>query len=267
MSKIVLAFTEEEANKTQCLLENLARILKAIPGAGKLEEDYWSYIYHKVRNAPTSNLSNLPMRDFLHAGLGVEMKLLSKNSPSAMQGKTLMHPAATRTIDWNEDMGADACKEQVLCQFGNQIQQFRERVLETSTNNEADIRWGILLWNRKLSEFLYFEEEMAEPDPDDYYAEIIEKTRTRGGRTKTSKSLWIYEKSTEKKKFSVTHPENGAKVQPYFDVPNVGQGAYVFTVSEEELYPLWLTKETMEKFDAKRKDKTHEEFLLELLNL
>jgi len=75
---------------------------------------------------------------------------------------------------------------------------------------------GWLLWKDTLEEFLYFEEKMEKPDPDLYYAEW-NVTPARGAR-KPSKSLWVYEKDTGKKKYSVTTTA-GAKIQPYFDVP------------------------------------------------
>ena len=57
---------------------------------------------------------------------------------------------------------------------------------------------------------------MEKPKPDDYYAGWNE-TAARGSR-KSSRSLWIYEKATGKKRYSVT-TSAGIKIQPYFDVP------------------------------------------------
>lgn len=57
---------------------------------------------------------------------------------------------------------------------------------------------------------------MQKPNPQNYYAEWNE-TAARGAR-KPSKSLWIFDKSTNKKCYSVT-TSAGIKIQPYFDVP------------------------------------------------
>lgn len=124
MSRIVYAFSEEEADLAEQMLEELVRALRHVPGGGKVEEDYWNHIYHAVRGAPMTGWSNLPMRDFCHAGLGVEMKLLKRKSPLNDQGRRLMHPSATRTIDFDPSFGADVCKTQVLTQFADQISAY-----------------------------------------------------------------------------------------------------------------------------------------------
>lgn len=182
------------------------------------------------------------MRDYCHAGLGVEMKLLKRRSPLEDQGRSLMHPAATRRIDFDLSLGAERCKSEVLRQFASQISSFRKRVAETAPEVEPDIRWGVLLWSGSLHEFLYFEEAMLEPDPDDFYAQFVEG-RHRGRPTR---NLYIFERETGTKRYSVTMPERGAKIQPYFDVPWVGNGAYGFTVPTEAVKPVWLNIETYE---------------------
>ncbi len=64
------------------------------------------------------------------------------------------------------------------------------------------MRTGWLLWQANLHDFVYFEEETIAPNPDDYTAEWHENPIS-GGR-KPSKSLWIYERETRQKKYSVT---------------------------------------------------------------
>jgi hypothetical protein len=78
------------------------------------------------------------------------------------------------------------------------------------------MRTGWLIWEDTLTEFLYFEEPMTSPNPDLYFAEW-NTTSARGVR-KASKSLWIYERKTNQKRYSVT-TSAGIKIQPYFDVP------------------------------------------------
>jgi hypothetical protein len=88
------------------------------------------------------------------------------------------------------------------------------------------MRTGWLLWQESLRQFLYFEERMRIPDPDDYKAQWVD---SGGGARKGSRNLWIYDKRTERKMFSVTTTA-GAKIQPYFDVPPPDDpNLYLFT--------------------------------------
>jgi hypothetical protein len=82
---------------------------------------------------------------------------------------------------------------------------------------------------------------MEEPNPDDYFAQFVD-ARHRG---KATRNLYIYEKSTNAKRYSVTMPEYGAKIQPYFDIPRIGAGAYGFTSPNDNLEPIWLKPETV----------------------
>lgn len=257
------AFTAEEESLAQDLLASLVLALRHVPGGGKMEEDYWSFIYHSVRGISPSTWSNLPMRDYSHGGVGVEMKLLKRRTPHDDQGHRIMHPAATRTITFDPSDPAEVCKETILRQFGAQIAAFRSRVQSESPTGTVEIRWGILLWKPNLSEFLYFEEEMTEPNPDDFRAEFVSKM----SRGKPSRNLHIFEKSTGLKRFSVTMPANGAKVQPYYDVPRVGHGAYAFTVPDDNRKPLWLQEETIEGLREAAAGKDVNDYLRELLGL
>jgi hypothetical protein len=237
----IFAFNTDEERKVQSMLEVLVRSLRVVPGGGKMEEGYWSYIYHTVRNAPTPTWSNLPMRDFCHNGLGVEMKLLQRRFPSGDQGRRLMHPAATRTLLFDPSRDAEICKVQILEQFNAQIRQFRARVAQTNSSTTADIRWGILLWTLSLNEFLYFEEQLREVDSDRFYARFEDRSH-RGNPTR---NLYIFEKETHIKRYSITMPNKGAKLQPYFDVPLVGEGAYLFQVPNDQRRPIWLEEATI----------------------
>lgn len=219
------------------MLNDLVRALRAVPGGGKFEEDYWTHIYCSVKEAPHKDWSNMPMQDYNHGGLGVEMKLKKVSCPSKATGTSIMHPAATRTVSFDPNQSAEECKNTVLEQFNKQIGDFRLRVqVKTPEGKHASIRWGVLLWRKDLTEFLYFEEEMCELNPEDYYAEFSDYIH----RGNPSSNLWIYEKSTRIKRLSVTMPKKGAKVQPYFDVPAVGKGAYLFKVSPVSELPIWV---------------------------
>jgi hypothetical protein len=108
------------------------------------------------------------------------------------------------------------------------------------------MRIGWLIWEDLLTEFLYFEEPMRAPDAKDYYA-VWNETKARGVR-KSSKSLWIYEKSTKQKRYSIT-TSAGIKIQPYFDVPPPNDAhLYYFRVQSEpvdaDTVLLWVAAST-----------------------
>lgn len=242
MAHVLTVFTGSQIKLVQRMLEDLVRALRIVPGGGKMEEGYWSYIYETVRESPAHGWSNLTMSDYCHAGLGVEMKLLGRRSPVSDQGKRLMHPSATRALVFNPADGAEACKNAVLRQLGALIGAFRKRVAATCQDADPIIRWGVLLWGESLEEFLYFEEEMIEPDPTQFTAEFVTSTH----RGKPTANLHIFERSTGIKRYSVTKPEKGAKLQPYFDIPTGGRGAYIFRVPVDDRKPVWLQAETVE---------------------
>jgi hypothetical protein len=159
-----------------------------------------------------------------------------------------MHPSATRSIRI-QDGDPNEVMRTALEQYANLIQERRRKVRETAPEREPDMRTGWLLWQTSLRDFIYFEEEMLEPDPDDYYAEW--KPSSRKGARKPSKSLWIFERENNKKRYSVT-TSAGAKIQPYFDVPSLGHPhLYFFRVQGEEINKnnvrIWVETETADE--------------------
>ena len=139
---------------------------------------------------------------------------------------------------------------QVLSQWSADIAEFARRVALTSQVKAAEVRWGVLLWGADFTRFLYFEEEMRQPDPQDYRAEW----GVGKARGKPTRNLYIYEKESGKKRFSVTLPRNGAKLQPYFDIPTQEYGAHLFAVPLEDLVPIWVSRETYERLAARGQD-------------
>lgn len=216
----------------------------------KFEEGDWADIYCKAKGIPQNGWSNLNI-DIMSGNKGIEQKMLCyKSGISIMDacGRTLMHPSATRSIRISSEISdPNVAMKIVLTQYADLIQQRTEKVLEQADGaTEADMRTGWLLWQANLHEFLYFEERMKIPDPDDYYAEWTERN-SRGVR-KESKNLWIYEKDTGIKRYSVT-TDAGAKIQPYFDVPSPkDSNLYHFVVIGEaianEVIQLWITEAT-----------------------
>jgi len=147
-----------------------------------------------------------------------------------------MHPAATRTISFDENEPAADAMAKVFKQWGAAIGEFEERVRHTSKDRVAYIRWGILLWDPSHKEFLYFEERLEKPDSQNFEA-FWHDGNHRGNPTR---NLHIFEKSTGKKRFSCTLPRNGAKLQPYFDVPDIEHGAHIFRPDLSNAIPLFV---------------------------
>lgn len=222
----------------------------------KLEEGDWSRVYCAAKGIPDNGWSNLNI-DINFNGLGVEHKLLRcsslKGKPlKTVCGTTLMHPSATRSIriaDTTRD-STDVMYD-VFLQYAELIQARTRKVMEKTPELMPDMRTGWLLWEDSLTEFLYFEESLSAPDPTLYFAEWNE-TPAKGAR-KASKSLWIYEKDTNKKRYSVT-TSAGIKIQPYFDVPvPTDQNLYYFRVQAEpvdkETIQIWVSATTAQALE------------------
>lgn len=217
----------------------------------KLEEGDWSSVYCAAKDIPHIGWSNLNI-DVSHRGLGVEHKLLRcsglKGRPiKSVCGTTMMHPAATRSIRIdNTNLSADKVMRDVFRQYAELIEVQRSRVQEGGGKRSSDMRIGWLLWEDSLTEFLYFEHRLEPPKPEDYYAEWNE-TPPRGSR-KGSKNLWVFDRATNQKRYSVTSSA-GTKIQPYFDVPSTTDpNLYYFRVQSEpidaETIQIWVSAST-----------------------
>ena len=235
--------TEEKQLATDLLSAKVSTML-----GRKMEEGDWDFVYCNTKKIPDSDWSNLHI-DINHNGLGVEHKMLRiKKSGSILNecGTTKMHPSGTRSIRIPDETDPNKAMTNILGQYNDLIDNRTITVKKNSPNGTTDMRIGWLLWKETLEEFLYFEEEMIKPNPLDFYAEW-NATPVRGAR-KESRSLWLYEKSTGKKKYSVT-TSAGAKIQPYFDIPAPNdKNLYHFKVQgvsiEGGLIKVWLTRST-----------------------
>lgn len=216
----------------------------------KLEEGDWAEVYCRAKGLPNQGWSNLNI-DVMHEGLGVEHKMLCYRSDANIAracGETFMHPAATRSIRIPTGrVSADRAMRDILQQYAELIDQRTTKVLQAAPRGaRPDMRTGWLLWQDSLRQFLYFEERMIAPNPDDYTAEWVE---SGGGSRKGSRNLWIYSRATGRKRFSVT-TSAGAKIQPYFEVPPPKDpNLYIFTVIGEVINDgqvrCWLTHTTL----------------------
>ena len=241
------AFSDEEAKRVKLFL---ATQVASMMGR-KLEEGDWSKVYCQAKKIPQAGWSNLHI-DVVHNELGLEMKLLrigrlSGKSLKSVCGTTLMHPAATRSIRIeNATLPANDVMCDVFAQYTDLIHERTVKVRESASSSQPDMRTGWLLWENALTEFLYFEEPMVSPKPTNFYAEW-HITPARGTR-KASKSLWIYDKKTNQKRYSVT-TSAGIKIQPYFEVPAPSDpNLYYFRVQSEPISAdticLWVTSST-----------------------
>lgn len=221
----------------------------------KFEEGDWGSVYCRAKDIPEQAWSNLHI-DVMHNGLGVEHKMLCVGEGKPLMsfaGTTLMHPSATRSIRiTSTDVKPDIAMRDILRQYSLLISERTKRVQEDSSNGLADMRTGWLIWEKSLTEFLYFEESMMPPNPKEFWAEWHE-TSARGVR-KPSKNLWIYEKGTNKKRYSVT-TSAGIKIQPYFDVPAPNDPNLVyFKVQGEEVSAgkilMWVSATTARQLSA-----------------
>lgn len=224
----------------------------------KLEEGDWSSVYCKAKGIPDGGWSNLNI-DVNHKGLGLELKVLripqlNGKALKNVCGTTLMHPSATRSIridDINQD--ANIVMHSVLQQYAELIELRTQKVRQLAEGAQPDMRTGWLIWEDNLTEFLYFEERMVAPVASNYFA-AWNDTGARGAR-KSSRSLWIYDKETEQKRYSVT-TSAGIKIQPYFDVPApTDPNLCYFRVQGEPINAdtvlLWVSFTTAEALKAK----------------
>lgn len=243
--KTLSAFTIEERNEAHTLLATKVAFMMG----RKMEEGDWAEVYCRAKHFPLRGWSNLDI-DVMHESLGVEHKMLCYRSSVNLLdacGKTLMHPSATRSIRMpSNNTDPNIAMRDVLTQYAELITNRRNKVREQSGKNEdPDMRTGWLLWQESLCQFLYFEEEMLTPNPDDYVAEWVKRTSKN---RKESTNLWVYERETGHKRYSITS-EAGAKIQPYFDVPPPADtNLYLFTVIGEVIdtgvVRIWLTEAT-----------------------
>lgn len=282
LDKTKPVFTFEEFKQAHLFLATRV----AEMGGRKLEEGDWASVYCEAKKIPLAGWSNLAI-DVAFGHLGVEHKMICRRSSGSILdacGTRIMHPAGTRAIRIpNEDNPLVAARdilgqyrqlidrrtveidvlnkyhrgsfdraEAMLILQGLGISAASARALVPTERTPApgslempDMRNGWLLWQDSLREFLYFENEMSVPEAETITAEW----RTRGdGRRRGSRNLWIYDKESSEKIYSVT-TEAGAKIQPYFKVPLPSDpNLYHFVVQGEEagngLVRAWITSIT-----------------------
>ncbi|MCC6443669.1 MAG: hypothetical protein IT210_09475 [Armatimonadetes bacterium] len=245
------AFTSEERNTVHRLLATHVAYMMG----RKVEEADWAGVYCRAKNIPLRGWSNLNI-DVAYDNVGLEHKMICYRSHVNLMdacGRILMHPAATRSIRVPLIPDPNTAMYEILGQYADLISKRRDYIQKQSFSEKPiDLRIGWLLWQVSLRQFLYFEEEMLEPDPNDYWAEW---RKSGGGVRKESQNLWVYERETGKKRYSIT-TEAGAKIQPYFDVPPPNDPhIYLFTVIgeviTEGLVRVWVSETTARELEKR----------------
>ncbi|HEY4010922.1 MAG TPA: hypothetical protein VGM11_12280 [Acidobacteriaceae bacterium] len=245
--RTVAAFNPEEASKVHELLA----IRVAHMMGRKMEEGDWAEVYCRSKGIPLRTWSNLDI-DVMHGSLGVEHKMVRYRSSGDIAeacGTSIMHPSATRSIRVPAtSTPADKAMRDVLGQYADLIKTRTAKVkAQSGSDTEPDMRTGWLLWQDSLRQFLYFEEHMSIPEMDSLEAKWFTRVG-KGGSRKASTNLWVFDRATGSKKYSIT-TEAGAKIQPYFSVPPMTDpNLYIFTVIGEVLdsglVRVWLSEAT-----------------------
>lgn len=253
----------------------------------KFEEGDWARVYAAAKNIPLGTWSNLNI-DVSHGALGVEHKMICRPAHKSILdacGTSIMHPAGTRAIRIPAEEDPTIAAREVLRQYGELVDErtaivrirneYNHQLIDRNValsrliaearmtkasaaktlpneltpvgeaDSEPDMRMGWVLWTSDLSEFLYFEEKMTKPNPADFVAEL---KSSGGGRRRASRNLWVYNRESGEKLYSIT-TEAGAKVQPYFKVPSPNDPNLCHFVAQGEqvdggFIRVWLTPET-----------------------
>ena len=217
----------------------------------KLEEADWIEVYCRAKGLDTQDWSNL-YPDVVFNGIGVQQKMLRTEESReirALCGTRQMHPAATRSFRISSSDSPDVAMNSVMQQYAELFQKHEQFVNEKTGSASAELRSGWLLYQSSLREFMYFEEPLVPLDPAKHYATWSERKASGKSARKSSKNLWVYEKGSDLKVWSVT-TEAGAKIQPYFKVPPpTDPNLYIFVAQGfrfNELVKVWLTTATAE---------------------
>ncbi|MGI4949206.1 MAG: hypothetical protein ACRYHC_11055 [Janthinobacterium lividum] len=285
MNNVTLpAFSPEEFQRARLFL---ATHVADMMGR-KLEEGDWAKVYCAAKQIPLAGWSNTDIDVMYGSLGVEQKAMSRRSSQPIMEacGTTLMHPAGTRAIRIPPEPDPTKAAQHILTQYGQLIarrallvdvvNKYNNRKLgrkqaitqlqdhgnyswasaaarvpiqrnpSKSFTPHVDLRMGWLLWQDSLREFLYFEEPMIAPNPLAYIAEWRE--REGSGSRRGSRNLWIYERSSGDKHYSVT-TDAGAKIQPYFKVPAPNDpNLYHLVVQGEDagggMIRVWLSRIT-----------------------
>jgi len=221
----------------------------------KFEEGDWAEVYCAAKNIRIPDWSNLHV-DIEVPGLALEQKMLKKEDSRSVReyaGTWLMHPSLTRQVSLSErDTDPNRAMRKVVSEYQRVLDSRRARAEAKSGGRPVEMRSGWLVYQSSLREFLYFEEETCNLDPNEHYAAWAE--RNRSGSRRGSRNLWVYNRRTGQKVWSVTGAGSGTKIQPYFLVPPADDpNVYFFRAQgeiEDGLIKVWLTLSTYQSLEG-----------------
>jgi hypothetical protein len=134
-------------------------------------------------------------------------------------GTDMMHPALTRRVSLPENGDANDAMRTVIAGYQKVLDERRTSAVAISDGKPVELRSGWLLYESSLTEFLYWEEPSANLNPKEHRAVWKERVARGEGGRRSNKNLWIYNRATGRKVWSVTGGGSGTKIQPYFTVP------------------------------------------------
>lgn len=211
------ALTKNECQAAKHLLA--ARV--AYMMGRKLEEGDWAHVYCKARGITIPNWSNLHA-DVTIPGLSLEHKMMrcSESQPIKEHcGTDMMHPALTRRVSLPGVANADEAMRIVIQNYQRVLDARLAKAAAISNGKPVELRSGWLLYESSLTEFLYWEEPTKNLNPKKNKAVWKERVPKGEGGRRGNKNLWVYNKATGRKVWSVTGGSSGTKIQPYFTVP------------------------------------------------
>lgn len=217
----------------------------------KLEEGDWAHVYCKARSIVIPDWSNLNA-DVTISGLSLEHKMMRRSESQPIKehcGTDIMHPALTRRVSLPRTGSADNAMRSVIADYQRVLDERHSKAAAISNGAPVELRSGWLLYESSLSEFLYFEEATKNLNPDEHRATWSEREVKGEGGRRANKNLWIYDRKTGRKVWSVTGGGSGTKIQPYFTVPPADDpNLCYFRVQGEpavgEKVRVWITEPT-----------------------
>ena len=217
----------------------------------KLEEGDWAHVYCKSKNLVVPNWSNFNA-DLMVPGLALEHKMMRQSESVPIHehcGTVMMHPALTRQISLPNIKDANEAMRQVIQTYQRVLDARREKVKAISPDGNVEMRSGWLIYESSLTEFLYFEEPTLNLVASEHYGVWSQRELKGEGGRRSNKNLWIFNKKTKQKVWSVTGGGSGTKIQPYFTVPAADDpNLYYFRAQGEPLTEdtvrVWITEPT-----------------------
>lgn len=155
----------------------------------------------------------------------------------------------TRRVSLPDKGDANEAMRLVIAGYQKVLDERRAKALAISNGRPVELRSGWLLYESSLSEFLYWEEPTVNLNPTEHKAVWKERVARGEGGRRGNKNLWIYNKATGRKVWSVTGGGSGTKIQPYFTVPTADdENLCYFRVQGEMLagdtVRVWITEPT-----------------------